>query len=332
MRAWVRSAYGGPEVLRLTEVPVPVPGAGELLVRVHATTVNRTDLAACTGEPWVNKLVGGWPRPRQAVLGTEFAGVVTALGEGVTSYAVGDRVFGFVDGRPGSHAELVAVPADALLARIPDGWSFADAAPATEGAHYALAFLRVTRVAPGDRVLVHGATGAIGSAAVQLLAARGVEVTAVCDRLPEADPDLVARLGAVRVVDLRHETVGPADGPFDAVLDAAGKSSFGHYRPLLRPGGCYSSSDLGRGGQNPLLALAGPLLKPIFGGRRVRFPLPHGGAAVAAELLALMVDGAYRPVVDRTFDLEDLPDAYAYVGTGRKVGNVVVTVRVSAAG
>ncbi len=303
MRAWVRTTYGGPEVVRLEEVPDPVAGRGELLVRVHATTVNRTDVAYRSGKPWLNKAFCGWPRPRHAtrILGTEYAGVVEAVGEGVTSFAVGDRVFGFVDGRPGAHAELVAVPVDGLVATIPDGWSFADAAPGMEGAHYALAFPRVARTKPGDRVLVHGATGAIGSALVQILVADGVEVTAVVDQPLPRD------LGASYDVE----------GPYDAVCDAVGKSSYGAYRRLLTKRGSYASSDLGRRGQNVWLALLS---------RRVHFPLPKANADVGARIQDLMATGAYRPLVDRTYAFEDLPAAYAYVDAGRKVGNVVITL------
>ena len=149
MRAAVRRRYGGPSVVRFEDVPDPVPGSGEILVRVHATTVNRTDCAYRSGRPWINRAFCGWPRPRNHVLGSEYAGVVAGLGEGVTSYAVGDRVFGFVDGRPGAHAELVTVAADGLVAPVPAGWDLADAAPGMEGAHYAHAFLRVTGLGPG---------------------------------------------------------------------------------------------------------------------------------------------------------------------------------------
>lgn len=327
MRAAVRSEYGGPEVVRLVDLPDPRPGAGELLVRVHATTVNRTDCAYRSGQPWVNRAVCGWPRPRVQVLGSEYAGVVTDVGAGVGSFAVGDRVFGFVDGRPGAHAELVAVPADGLVAPVPPGWSLAAAAPAAEGAHYALAFVRVARLTGGQRALVHGATGAIGSALVQLLRAEGVAVTAVCDRLPDDPEPLLDRweaIGVDRVVDLR--TAAPGDGPYDAVLDAAGKSTFGHYRGLLRRGGSYVSSDLGAGAQNLALAAAAPALAPLLGGRRVRFPVPRGGREVALRLADLMASGVYRPLVDRTVAFEELREAYAYVDSGRKVGNVVVTV------
>jgi NADPH:quinone reductase-like Zn-dependent oxidoreductase len=303
MRAAVRTEYGGPDVVRIAEVPDPEPGVGDLLVRVHATTVNRTDCAYRSGEPFVNRLFCGWPRPRarMRVLGSEYAGVVEAAGSAVTSFAVGDRVFGFVDGRPGAHAERVVVPADSLVGTIPDGWSFEEAAPAAEGAHYALAFPRVAGTRPGDRVLVHGGTGAIGSALIQILVSDGVGVTAVCDQPLPVD------LGATDVVE----------GPYDAVFDAVGKSSYREYRHLLGPRGSYTSSDLGRRGQNVWLALAS---------RRVHFPLPKGGPEIACRIRDLMASGAFRPLVDRTFAFDDIHEAYAYVDAGRKVGNVVLTL------
>lgn len=300
MRAWVRTEYGGPEVVRAADLPDPVPRADELLVRVHATTVNRTDVAYRSGRPFVNKLFCGWPRPRVHVLGSEYAGVVVAVGDRVTGFVPGDRVFGFVDGRPGAHAELVTVPAEGLVATIPEGWSFADAAPGMEGAHYALAFPRVARIRSGDRVLVHGATGAIGSALVQILVADGVRVTAVSDQPLPRD------LGADDVVL----------GLYDAVCDAVGKSSYGAYRHLLAPRGSYASSELGPRGRNVWQAL---------GSRRVHFPLPKGGREVAERIRALMADGAYRPLVDRTYAFDQLREAYAYVDSGRKIGNVVIT-------
>ncbi|WP_307874557.1 quinone oxidoreductase family protein [Frankia nepalensis] len=324
MRAAVRRRYGGPEVIRFDDVPDPVPGRGEMLVRVRATTVNRTDCAYRSGRPWINRAYCGWPRPRVEVLGSEYAGVVAAVGEGVGSYAVGDRVFGFVEGRPGAHAELVAVAVDGLVARVPEGWDLAEAAPGTEGAHYAHAVLRVTGLARGDRALVHGATGAIGTGLVQLLHIEGVEVVAVCDRLPAGRPRLLSDLGAARVVELAGgQDPASVGGGFDAVVDATGHLPFGAARPLLRPGGSYVSSDLGRGAQNILLAAAGPVAGAL-GRRRVRFPFPHSDADLAAHLAGLMARGAYRPVVDRTYDFDDLRDAYAYVDSGRKVGNVVV--------
>lgn len=324
MRAAVRPRYGGPEVIEFVDIPEPVPGRGKVLVRVHFATVNRTDCAYRSGRPWINQLACGWPRPRVQVLGSEFAGEVVAVGENVESYAVGDRVFGFVDGRPGAHAEQVAVAVDSLVARVPDGWDLADAAPGMEGALYAHAFLRVTHLAPGDQVLVHGATGTIGTALVQLLHADGVEVTAVCDQRPPGRPDLLAGLGAAYVLDVDGGVwMDEVDGSYHAVFDATGHCSFGTARSLLREGGTYVSSDLGRGGQNVLLVPAG-LVARALGRRNVRFPLPRANTALATHLRQLMTDGAYRPVVDRTFDFDQLRDAYAYVDTGRKVGSVVI--------
>lgn len=324
----MRRQYGGPEVVEIVDVPDPVASTGELLVRVHATTVNRTDTAYRSGHPWVNKAVCGWPRPRVEVLGSEYAGVVAAIGEGVTAYAVGDRVFGFVEGRAGAHAELVVVPADGLVARVPEGWSLAHAAPGMEGAHYAHACLRVTGVGSGDRVLVHGATGGIGSALVQLLHAEGVEVTAVCDRLPSDRPALLTELGATHALVLADgDTLASLPGDYDVVVDATGHLSFRAATRLLRPRGSYVSSELGTGGQNLLLAALGPVARAARR-RHARFPFPHADAALATHLRDLMDRGAYRPVIDRTFDFADLRDAYAYVDTGRKVGNVVVTMPV----
>ncbi|WP_338751941.1 quinone oxidoreductase family protein [Janibacter alittae] len=324
MRAATRRRYGGPEVVEIRDVPTPSPGSGEVLVRVHATTVNRTDCAYRSGRPWINRVVCGWPRPRVQILGSEYAGTVAALGKGVTRWAEGERVFGFVDGRPGAHAELLVVAADGLIAPVPAGMEVEAAAPAMEGAFYAHAFLRVTGLGRGHRALVHGATGTIGTALVQLLRAEGVEVTAVCDRRPTAHPDLLEELGAAHVIDLSEGTdLRSAGGGFDAVIDATGHLPFATGRPLLRPGGSYSSSELGRGGQNLGLAAIGPVTRRL-GRRHVRFPYPSGDAALAAHVAELMTQGAYRPVVDRTHDFADLREAYAWVDTGRKVGSVVV--------
>lgn len=326
MRAALRRHYGGPDVIGFEDVPDPVPGAGDLLVRVHATTVNRTDCAYRSGKPWINRVVCGWPRPRTHVLGSEYAGIVEAIGSAVTSYAVGDAVFGFVDGRPGAHAELVAVPASGMVARVPDGWALTDAAPGMEAAHYAHAFLRGTGIAAGDRALVLGATGGIGSAAVQLLRSVGVETTAAADRLPADRPGLLADLGASHGFERSSAgDLAGLGGDFDAVLDATGHSSFGRARQLLRPGGAFVSSDLGAGGQNLLLAAVGPLPRALRR-RHVRFPFPQEDAALAAHLAGLMATGDYRPLIDRTYDFEDLREAYAYVDTGRKIGNVVVVL------
>jgi NADPH:quinone reductase-like Zn-dependent oxidoreductase len=320
MRAVVRDRYGPPEVVRVVEVEKPALKDRDVLVRVHATTVNRTDCGLRAAKPWIYRLFLGLRRPRRTVLGTEFAGEVEAVGDGVTAFKVGDRVFGFSGTAFGAHAEYLALPDDeSMLATIPEGLTFEEAAPGSEGSHYALSSIRAAKVRRGRDVLVYGATGAIGSAAVQLLKQLGATVTAVCatDQL-----DLVKGLGADRVIDYTAEDFTRDGHSYDVVLDAVGKSSFGRCKRLLKPRGVYLSSDLGPLSQNPLLALVTRLGR----GRRVRFPVPRSDPGVMAHLKELIESGAFRPVVDRRYPLDQIVEAYRYVGSGRKVGNVVITV------
>jgi NADPH:quinone reductase-like Zn-dependent oxidoreductase len=325
MRAAVRDRYGPPEVVRVAEVEKPAVKDRDVLVRVHATTVNRTDCGLRAAKPWIYRLFLGLRRPRRAILGTEFAGEVEAVGDGVTAFKVGDRVFGFSGTTFGAHAEYLAVPEDGSMATIPEGLSFEETAPGSEGSHYALSTIRAAKVRGGQDVLVYGATGAIGSAAVQLLKQLGATVTAVCatDQL-----DLVKGLGADRVIDYTAEDFTRDGHSYDVVMDAVGKSSFGRCKRLLKPRGLYLSSDLGPLSQNPLLALVTPLGR----GRRVLFPLPRNNPDVIRHLRELIESGAFRPVVDRRYPLDEIVEAYRYVETGRKVGNVVITVRPPAGG
>ncbi len=327
MRAAVHARYGPPDVVRVAEVPRPSVGDRDVLVRVHATTVNRTDCAYRAARPFFVRTLTGLRRPRRPVLGTEYAGVIVETGPAVTRFAVGERVFGYNEGAFGTHAEYLAVGEDAPIATIPVGVSDEHAAAGTEGAHYALAMIRVARIHEG-RVLVHGATGAIGSAAVQLLANLGVFVTATAHT---ANLELVRGLGADRVVDHTagdftragdgaHD--GAYDGAYDAVFDAVGKSTFGRCRRLLTPRGSYVSSELGPGWQNLALAASTPLLR----GRTVRFPFPRQDQPMIRQFGDLLGSGAFRPLVDRHYPLEEIVDAYRYVETGRKLGSVVIDV------
>jgi NADPH:quinone reductase-like Zn-dependent oxidoreductase len=321
MKAAVHTRYGGPEVVRVAEVEQPVPGDNEVLVKVHATTVNRTDCGVRAAHPFLYRLFVGLRRPRLTVLGNEFAGEVEAVGDGVRSFAPGDRVFGFSPNAFGAHAEYVVMPERGSIGAMPANLSYEEAAPGTEGAHYALSGIRSARVQAGQDVLVYGATGAIGSAAVQLLVSLGAKVTAVC-----AGPhrDLVMGLGAVRVIDYTTEDFTRDSETYDLVIDAVGKSSFGRCRRLLRPRGIYLSTDLGPLSQNPILAL----VTPLFGRRRVMFPIPtqRDPAEIMRYLKDLMESGAFRPVIDRRYRLDEIVEAYRYVETGQKVGSVVITV------
>lgn len=321
MRAAVNTHYGPPEVVRVTDIPVPHPGEGDLLVQVDATTVNRTDCAYRAARPFFMRALTGLRRPRRAVLGTEFAGEVIATGRRVDGFAVGERVFGYVEGRFGVHAEYAVVPQSAPLARVPVSVEQTAAAAATEGYHYARSAIRRAGVRPGDQVLVNGATGGIGSAAVQQLAVMGVSVTAVC---AGEHADLVRGLGADHVVDYTHEDFTDLPRQFQVVIDAVGKSSFGRCRPLLTPGGVYVSSELGPGWQNLPLSLIGTVRR---GRQRVVFPFPEINQGVVEEVAGHLAAGTFRPVIDRTYPLEQIAAAYRYVETGQKIGNVVITVR-----
>jgi NADPH:quinone reductase-like Zn-dependent oxidoreductase len=319
MRAAVSTRYGPPEVVRIAEVDMPSVGDHKVLVKVHTTTVNRTDCGLRAARPFFSRLFTGPLRPRRTVLGTEFAGQVEAVGVGVTAFAAGDRVFGFSGTSFGAHAEYLTMPEDGLLVTIPANLTYEQAAPSTEGAQYALSLIRAARVGRGQDVLVNGATGAIGSAAVQLLKHLGANVTAVCDT---AGLELARGLGADRVIDYTAQDFTQDRRRYDVVLDAVGKSSFGRCRRLLKPGGTFLSSDLGPLSQNPLLALVTPLL----GGRRVRFPLPRQDPEVVRHLRGLLESGQLRPLVDRCYGLEEIVEAYRYVETGGKRGSVLISV------
>jgi NADPH:quinone reductase-like Zn-dependent oxidoreductase len=322
MKAAVNTSYGPPAVVRVADVGKPAAKDEELLVKVHATTVNRTDCGYRSAKPFIVRLFTGIARPRAQVLGNEFAGEVEAVGGGVTAFHVGDRVFGFSGDRFGAHAEYLAIPEDGVLATIPAGLTYEEAAPSTEGSHYALTGIRAAEIRGGQDVLVNGATGAIGSAAVQILKHLGVRVTATCRT---EHTELVKGLGADRVID--HTAVDfTQDGQtYDVVIDAVGKSSFGRCRRLLKPGGIYLSTDLGPLSQNPFLALVAPLSR----GRRVMFPLPRHDPGMARYFKGLIEAGAFRPVIDRHYPLDQIVDAYRYVEAGQKVGNVVIRVEPS---
>lgn len=242
MKAAVHTRYGPPEIVRITDVAKPVPGANELLVKVHTTTVNRTDCATRAARPFFARVVTGLIRPKATILGNEFAGTVEAVGHGVTSFGVGDRVFGYNEGPFGAHAEFLVIAEDGSLATVPANSTFDEVAAGTEGSHYALALLRAANIHDGQDVLVNGATGAIGSAALQLVKSLGATVTAVCGT---ENMELVKRLGADRVIDYTAEDFTKDGQRYDVVIDAVGKSTFGRCRRLLKPGGIYFSSEMG---------------------------------------------------------------------------------------
>lgn len=315
MKAVVRSTYGSPEVLRIEEREVPTPGNGEVMVRVHATTVGRTDCGILWGRPFLVRLFTGLSRPRMAVTGSDFAGEVVALGPGVTSFTVGDRVMGFqgITG-VGSHAQYVVFHEAKGMVTIPAGLSYEEAAACIEGAFYASVGMRYLRPAAGQKALVYGATGAIGSAYVQFLKHAGLYVTAVCGGEHRA---LIASLGADKVVDYKTEDFTRDDQRYDYVIDAVGKTSFARCKRLLTQKGKYSFSE---GLVNILLAL----LTPWFGGKKVVFFLPKDGKSGLLYVRQVIEQGGFRPVIDRVYPVEQIREAYAYTASGQKVGSVVI--------
>jgi NADPH:quinone reductase-like Zn-dependent oxidoreductase len=329
MKAAVHTSYGPPDVVRIAEVDKPTAKDNQVLVRVHATTVNRTDCGFRAGKPFIVRFFTGPRRPRVTVLGNEFAGDVEAVGSGVTSFKVGDRVFGYSGlqhgSRFGAHAEYLAMAEDGSVATMPTNLTYEEAAASTEGSHYALSMIRTAKIQRGHDVLVYGATGAIGSAAVQLLTSLGANVTAVCGT---EHVELVRGLGADRVVDYTAEDFTKDEQRYDVVLDAVGKSSFFRCRRLLKPGGIYLSSDGGPLNQNLVLVLITPLVG-VFGGKKVMFRVPRDDQEMVRYFKELIESGAFKPLIDRRYPLDQIAEAYRYVETGQKIGNVVISVESS---
>ena len=319
MKAIVYTKYGPPEVLQLQEVTKPTPKDNEVLIKIYATTVNRTDCALRKAEPFFSRFVTGLIRPKKTILGTEFAGKIEVVGKDVTSFKVGDKVFGFSGNDFGAHAEYMIMPEEGFLTTMPANMTYEEAAPSTEGAYYAHSFIRNANIQSGQRVLINGATGAIGSAAVQLVKYFGAYVTAVCNTKNVA---LVKSLGADKVLDYTKEDFTKDDQIYDAVFDAVGKSSFSRCKPLLKPGGIYISSELGYMAQNPILAL----VTSIIGNKKVMFPIPKHSDENIVLFKKLIEAGKFKGVIDRCYPLEEIIEAYKYVETGQKTGNVVITV------
>jgi NADPH:quinone reductase-like Zn-dependent oxidoreductase len=317
MRAVVTDRYGPPEVQRLEEVDRPTPRDDEILVRVHATTVNRSDCWIRSGEPALGRVVTGLRRPRWRILGSEFAGEVEGAGAAVREFRPGDRVFGVNAWRLGAHAEFVCVRESAPVATMPAGMAFTDAAAICDGAILALNCLRPARLRAGGRVLVYGASGSIGTAGVQLAKRFGAHVTAVC----AGDGVALARtLGADDVVDYTRDDFTRAGPIYDVVFDAVGKQSFRRCRGSLRPGGAYLATD---GVANLGLAL----LTARTSRRRVVFTIPPRYRKQDVLFLRSLIEaGQYRAVVDRGYALADVVAATRYVETERKLGNVVLGV------
>ena len=324
MRAVVFDRYGPPDVLRLEDVERPVPKDDEVLVKVHATTVNRLDCATREANrrsglalSFMSRLVFGLRRPKQRVLGTEFAGEVEAVGAAVREFAVDDKVFGSSGLSFGAHAEFICMRESARIAHMPAGMTFGEAAPVCDGALNALTCLKQADLRKGRRILIYGASGAIGTAGVQLARYFGADVTAVCNT---KNLELVKSLGAHRVIDYTEEDLTRNGQTYHVIFDAVGKHSFRRCRGSLEPSGIYLPTD---GFVNLILALVTPRL----GGKKVLFQIPPRQTKQDVLFLKELIEaGKYRPVIDRRYPLEDVVEATRYVETEQKTGNVVLTI------
>jgi NADPH:quinone reductase-like Zn-dependent oxidoreductase len=317
MRAVVYDRYGPPEVQRLEDVERPVPGENEVLVKIRATTVTRSDCGWRSATPFFSRYFIGLRRPQRQILGMELAGEVEAVGAAVTEFAVGDHVFG-VKGF-GAHAEFVCIRESAAVAHKPAGMSFEEAAAVCDGACIALSCLRDTDLREGRSILVYGASGSIGTAAVQLTKHFGAHVTAVCNT---KNVELVRSLGGDEVIDYTKDDFTKNGKTYDVVLDAVGKHSFRRCRRSLKPGGTYIETDLGFMWHVPLLAL----ITRRVGDKRVRMGMARYTKKDVLFLKELIEAGEYRAVIDRRYPLEDVIEATRYVETQQKTGNVVLTV------
>lgn len=319
MRAVVHERYGPPDVLRVDEVERPVPEEDEVLVRVHASTVTRGEAMGVRSVDYrFTRAFTGIRRPRKTFFGSEFAGRVEEVGAVVTELHVGDDVFGT---RGGANAEYVAVPEASVIAPMPKGLTYEEAAAIPDGSLLALSCLRPAYPLQGKSVLVYGAAGSVGTAAVQLLANHFevAHLTAVCDT---KDVELVRSLGAQEVVDRLREDFTHTGETYEVIFDAVGKHSFRRCRHSLKTGGIYVSMDLGFMYHLPLLAV----VTRFAGSRRATVGIGRYRKEDLLLVKGLVEAGRYRPVIDRTYALDEIVEATSYVESGRKTGNVVIRV------
>lgn len=319
MKAAIRRSYGSPEVISVETIEQPVPDDDELLIRVFATTVNRTDCANLTGKPFIMHLMLGLIKPRKIIIGTDFAGQVVEVGKNINGFHSNQRVFGFTDMGLESQAEYIVLKPKGNILAIPENISFRQAAASLEGAHYAYTFTRKAAIQSGQKILIIGATGAIGSALLQFLKTFDVYVTATSNT---QNIPLILSLGADRIYDYTREDFTQDDEKYDFIVDAVGKSTFSKCKHLLKKNGIYSSSELGPYCQNIFLAM----LTPFLGSKKVIFPIPYSLTETLPYIKSMLEKGLFNPVIDREYALDEIAEAYDYVLSGEKTGNVLINL------
>jgi NADPH:quinone reductase-like Zn-dependent oxidoreductase len=323
MKAIVQTKYGTPDVLQLEEVTTPIPADDEVLIRIHATTVSMTDAIFRGGNDPMARLATGLFKPKDTIPGGEFAGEIAAIGKDVTRFKVGDQVFGTSAPSAGAHAEYISLPQEGALALKPENMSYEEAVTIHSGALTALPNLQdAANIQPGQKILIIGASGSIGSSAVQLAKSFGAQVTGVCST---ANVALVKSLGADHVIDYKKEDFTKTTETYDIIFDSVGKSSFSTAKRALKQDGIYLTT-----------VISGAILPQMlwtskFGKKKAM--IIFAGLWSTTEknayldlLLELVKEGKYKPVIDRSYPLEEIANAHRYVDTGRKKGNVVITV------
>lgn len=319
MKAAIRRSYGIPRAIRIEDVKKPIPNDNEVLIKVHATTVNRTDCANLTAKPFIMRFVLGLIKPRKIILGTDFAGKVVAVGKNIRSFNLNDRVFGFTDTGLESQAEYITIVPKGNLLTIPENIDYKQAAASLEGAHYAYTFIHKVNIQSGQKALINGATGGIGSALLQFANQFDIHITATCNT---KNKDLIQSLGADKIYDYSIEDFTNDNEKYDFIFDAVGKSTYGKCKPLLKKEGVYISSELGPYSQNIFLAAS----TSIGGKKKVIFPIPYSVEKTLPYIRHLLKIGKFKPVIDREYSLADISQAYEFVIRGEKTGNVVINV------
>jgi NADPH:quinone reductase-like Zn-dependent oxidoreductase len=317
MKASIRRTYGLPNQIRIENIEKPIPKDNEVLIKVYAVTVNRTDCAILTAKPFIMRFVFGLFRPRKIILGTDFAGKVVAIGKNVKSFCVNDRVFGFNDMGSKSQSEYLTQTEDNLFF-IPNNIDYKQAAASLEGAHYAYTFIHKVNIQSGQKILINGATGGIGSALIQFLKQYDVSITATCNT---KNIKLIESLGADKIYDYTKENFTDDKEKYDYIFDTVGKSTFGKCKPLLKEGGIYISSELGPYSQNLCYAIT-----TLFLNKKVIFPAPYSTQKTIPYIIELLKQEKFKPIIDREYSLEDINLAYEYVLCGEKIGNVIVKI------
>ncbi|MGB1040592.1 MAG: NAD(P)-dependent alcohol dehydrogenase [Flavobacteriales bacterium] len=318
MKAAYRDRYGRIDVLEIKEVDKPSPKNNEVLIKVFATTVNRTDCANLTAKPFIMRFVLGLFKPKKKIIGTDFVGEVIAKGNEATKFEIGDKVMGFFDTGIQSQAEFIAIKEN-IPFKIPHNIHYKRAIASIEGGHYAYTFIKKTNLQPGQSVFINGATGAIGSALIQFVNTFDVKITATCNT---KNIELIKSLGANKIFDYTKEDFTKLETEkYDYIFDAVGKSTFGKCKHLLKKKGVYISSELGPYAQNifyPLLTL--------LTNKKVVFPVPYSTKESLPYIINKLKNEQLKPVIDTEYAFESISKAYAYVMTGNKTGNVVINI------